>query len=180
MVDHPEVRTLGDNVFRPQCSKRRILGERTGLFQFLECLHIFSKYLLVQSIHSGFSHKNAKFGCNIFHHNLVGGNLLSAHVFNFEDIKDQSPCLPISSLLKNTVIFMPSQVLIGLFQVHAVVLNLPLKMCQKQAMERFDHEGGLSGNEAHRVVGQMNGVFRKAGLPQKKEGFASIVVSVSK
>ena len=124
-----------------------------------------------------FSQK-CEIGCNIFHHNLVGGNLSSDHVYNFEDIKDQSPCLPISSLLKNTVIFMPSQVLIGLFQVHAVVLNLPLKLCQKQAMERIAHEGGLSGNEAHRVVGQMNGVFRKAGLPHKKEGFASILVSI--
>ena len=60
--------------------------------------------------------------------------------------------------------------------MHAVVLDLPTKLCAQQARDRMGHEGNLSGNEAHRVVGQMSGAFRKAGLPSKKEGLASILV----
>ena len=61
-------------------------------------------------------------------------------------------------------------------QVHAVLLNLPMKLCVDQATNRIAHEGNLSGEAARTVIQQMNRQFQAAGQPSHVEGFLSILV----
>ena len=58
-----------------------------------------------------------------------------------------------------------------------MVLDLPVELCAAQAMGRRDHEGGLQGPEARRVVLNMTGKLRKEGYPTKSEGLRSVIVS---
>lgn len=62
-------------------------------------------------------------------------------------------------------------------QAHAVVLGLPAKVCASRAAARVDHEGGVQGPTAPRVVQMMHSQLTKAGPPSKAEGLASIMVS---
>jgi hypothetical protein len=48
-------------------------------------------------------------------------------------------------------------------RAHAIVLRLPVKLCTARAAQRTDHEGGVQGRGAARVVGQMHSQFVKAG-----------------
>ncbi len=41
-------------------------------------------------------------------------------------------------------------------QAHAVVLGLPAKVCAGRAAARVDHEGGVQGPSAPRVVHMMH------------------------
>ncbi len=61
-------------------------------------------------------------------------------------------------------------------QAHAVVLGLPAKVCAGRAAARVDHEGGVQGPSAPRVVHMMHSQLMKAGPPTKAEGLTSILV----
>ncbi len=61
-------------------------------------------------------------------------------------------------------------------QAHAVVLGLPAKVCAGRAAARVDHEGGVQGPSAPRVVHMMHSQLTKAGPPTKAEGLTSIMV----
>lgn len=61
-------------------------------------------------------------------------------------------------------------------QAHAVVLGLPAKVCAGRAAARVDHEGGVQGPSAPRVVHMMHSQLIKAGPPTKAEGLTSIMV----
>lgn len=61
-------------------------------------------------------------------------------------------------------------------QAHAVVLGLPAKVCAGRAAARVDHEGGVQGPSAPRVVHMMHSQLIKAGPPTKAEGLSSIMV----
>lgn len=61
-------------------------------------------------------------------------------------------------------------------QVHAIVLDLPAKVCARQAMGREQHEGGVQGAEAERISYSVVSRLHKEGLPAKAEGFSSITV----
>lgn len=54
---------------------------------------------------------------------------------------------------------------------HAVVLDLPAKMCISRSVKRTEHEGNLQGSKAAIVVNQM---LKKKELPKLSEGFARI------
>ncbi|KAL7095283.1 hypothetical protein ACP275_10G013800 [Erythranthe tilingii] len=54
---------------------------------------------------------------------------------------------------------------------HAVVLNLPTKLCISRSVERTEHEGNLYGVKAAAVVNQM---VPKKELPKLSEGFDRI------
>lgn len=72
---------------------------------------------------------------------------------------------------------LPRQKFVCLRQAHAVVLGLPAKLCASRAAARVDHEGGVQGPTAPRVVQMMHSQLTKAGPPSKAEGLASIMVS---
>ncbi|KAL0029264.1 hypothetical protein WJX79_006184 [Trebouxia sp. C0005] len=61
-------------------------------------------------------------------------------------------------------------------EAHAVVLGLPAKVCAGRAAARVDHEGGVQGPSAPRVVHMMHSQLIKAGPPTKAEGLSSIMV----
>lgn len=54
---------------------------------------------------------------------------------------------------------------------HAVVLDLPAKMCISRSVKRTDHEGKLQGGKAAVVINQM---LQKKELPKLREGFNRI------
>ncbi|EYU41929.1 hypothetical protein MIMGU_mgv1a002834mg [Erythranthe guttata] len=56
-------------------------------------------------------------------------------------------------------------------EIHAVVLNLPTKLCISRSVERTEHEGNLYGVKAAAVVNQM---LPKKELPKLSEGFNRI------
>ncbi|XP_009376416.2 transcription factor bHLH140 [Pyrus x bretschneideri] len=55
--------------------------------------------------------------------------------------------------------------------VHAVVLDLPAKLCISRSVKRMGHEGNLQGGRAAAVVNRM---LQKKELPKLSEGFARI------
>ncbi|KAJ6303469.1 hypothetical protein OIU77_017365 [Salix suchowensis] len=55
---------------------------------------------------------------------------------------------------------------------HAVVLDLPAKLCISRSIKRTGHEGNLQGGKAAAVVNRM---LQKKELPKLNEGFARIV-----
>ncbi|XP_008243317.1 PREDICTED: transcription factor bHLH140 [Prunus mume] len=55
--------------------------------------------------------------------------------------------------------------------VHAVVLDLPAKLCISRSVKRTGHEGNLQGGRAAAVVNRM---LQKKELPKLSEGFARI------
>lgn len=55
--------------------------------------------------------------------------------------------------------------------VHAVVLDLPAKLCISQSAKRTGHEGNLQGGKAAAVVNRM---LQKKELPKLSEGFNRI------
>ncbi|TQD94260.1 hypothetical protein C1H46_020074 [Malus baccata] len=55
--------------------------------------------------------------------------------------------------------------------VHAVVLDLPAKLCISRSVKRTGHEGNLQGGRAAVVVNRM---LQKKELPKLSEGFARI------
>ncbi|KAM0061235.1 putative Macro domain, histidine triad, aprataxin, aprataxin, C2HE/C2H2/C2HC zinc finger [Helianthus debilis subsp. tardiflorus] len=55
--------------------------------------------------------------------------------------------------------------------IHAVVLDLPAKLCISRSVKRTGHEGNLQGGKAAAVVHQM---LRKKELPKLNEGFTRI------
>ncbi|KAK3032830.1 hypothetical protein RJ639_037007 [Escallonia herrerae] len=55
--------------------------------------------------------------------------------------------------------------------VHAVVLDLPAKLCISRSVKRRGHEGNLQGGKAAAVVNQM---LQKKELPKLSEGFSRI------
>lgn len=55
--------------------------------------------------------------------------------------------------------------------VHAVVLDLPAKLCISRSVKRTGHEGNLQGGKAAAVVNQM---LQKKELPKLSEGFSRI------
>ncbi|XP_031280257.1 transcription factor bHLH140-like isoform X1 [Pistacia vera] len=57
-------------------------------------------------------------------------------------------------------------------EMHAVVLDLPAKLCVSRSVKRTDHEGNLQGGKAAAVV---NSMLRKKELPKLSEGFSRIV-----
>lgn len=61
-------------------------------------------------------------------------------------------------------------------QAHAVVLDLPAKLCANRATNRVDHEGGLDGPKAKQAVYRMGSQLAKAGPPQASEGLSSVMV----
>jgi len=69
-----------------------------------------------------------------------------------------------------------SSMLCSGMQVHAVVLGLPAKVCAGRAAARVDHEGGVQGPSAPRVVHMMHSQLIKAGPPTKAEGLTSVMV----
>ncbi|KAM1597842.1 hypothetical protein EV1_032613 [Malus domestica] len=56
-------------------------------------------------------------------------------------------------------------------EVHAVVLDLPAKLCISRSVKRTGHEGNLQGGRAAAVV---NRLLQKKELPKLSEGFARI------
>jgi len=69
-----------------------------------------------------------------------------------------------------------SSMLCAGMQAHAVVLGLPAKVCAGRAAARVDHEGGVQGPSAPRVVHMMHSQLIKAGPPTKAEGLTTIMV----
>ncbi|KAL6987864.1 Carboxylic ester hydrolase [Sarracenia purpurea var. burkii] len=57
--------------------------------------------------------------------------------------------------------------------VHAVVLDLPAKICISQSVKRVGHEGNLQGGKAAAVVNKM---LQKKELPKLSEGFSRITI----
>lgn len=55
--------------------------------------------------------------------------------------------------------------------VHAVVLDLPARLCISRSVNRTGHEGNLQGGKAAAVVNRM---LQKKELPQLSEGFSRI------
>ncbi|KAF7845305.1 Transcription factor bHLH140 [Senna tora] len=55
--------------------------------------------------------------------------------------------------------------------VHAVVLDLPAKLCISRSVKRTGHEGNLQGGKAAAVVNRM---LQKKELPKLSEGFSRI------
>ncbi|KAI3771334.1 hypothetical protein L6452_02496 [Arctium lappa] len=55
--------------------------------------------------------------------------------------------------------------------VHAVVLDLPAKLCISRSVKRTGHEGNLQGGKAAAVVNRM---LQKKELPKLNEGFSRI------
>lgn len=55
--------------------------------------------------------------------------------------------------------------------VHAVVLDLPAKVCISRSVKRTGHEGNLQGGKAAAVVNRM---LQKKELPKLNEGFSRI------
>ncbi|KAL9242587.1 hypothetical protein vseg_016573 [Gypsophila vaccaria] len=60
--------------------------------------------------------------------------------------------------------------------VHAVVLDLPAKLCISRSVNRVDHEGNLQGGKAAAVVNRM---LQKKELPKLSEGFSRITICQS-
>ncbi|KAL8196717.1 hypothetical protein R6Q57_024560 [Mikania cordata] len=58
-----------------------------------------------------------------------------------------------------------------LVDVHAVVLDLPAKLCISRSVNRTGHEGNLQGGKAAAVVNRM---LQKKELPKLNEGFTRI------
>ncbi|XP_059668025.1 transcription factor bHLH140 isoform X2 [Cornus florida] len=58
-----------------------------------------------------------------------------------------------------------------LVDVHAVVLDLPAKLCISRSVKRTGHEGNLQGGKAAAVVNRM---LQKKELPKLSEGFSRI------
>lgn len=56
-------------------------------------------------------------------------------------------------------------------EVHAVVLDLPAKLCISRSVKRTGHEGNLQGGKAAAVVNRM---LQKKELPKLSEGFSRI------
>ena len=56
--------------------------------------------------------------------------------------------------------------------VHAVVLDLPAKLCISWAVKRVGHEGNLQGGKAAAVVNRM---LKKKKLPNTNEEFSRIM-----
>ncbi|CAI9097274.1 OLC1v1033664C3 [Oldenlandia corymbosa var. corymbosa] len=56
-------------------------------------------------------------------------------------------------------------------QKHAVVLDLPAKLCISRSVKRTDHEGNLQGGKAAAVVNRM---LQKKEAPKLSEGFSRI------
>ena len=61
-------------------------------------------------------------------------------------------------------------------QAHAVVLDLPAKLCANRATKRVDHEGGLDGHKAKQAVYRMGSQLANAGPPRASEGLSSVMV----
>lgn len=59
----------------------------------------------------------------------------------------------------------------GQVDVHAVVLDLPAKLCISRSVKRVGHEGKLQGGKAAAVVNRM---LQKKELPKLSEGFSRI------
>ncbi|KAI9154186.1 hypothetical protein LWI28_022347 [Acer negundo] len=57
-------------------------------------------------------------------------------------------------------------------EVHAVVLDLPAKLCISRSVKRTGHEGNLQGGKAAAVVNRM---LQKKELPKLSEGFSRIM-----
>lgn len=57
--------------------------------------------------------------------------------------------------------------------VHAVVLDLPAKLCISRSVKRIEHEGKLQGGKAAAVVNRM---LQKKELPKLSEGFSRITL----
>lgn len=57
--------------------------------------------------------------------------------------------------------------------VHAVVLDLPAKLCISRSVKRTGHEGNLQGGKAAAVVNRM---LQKKELPKLSEGFSRIML----
>ncbi|XP_073525788.1 uncharacterized protein [Phyllobates terribilis] len=57
------------------------------------------------------------------------------------------------------------------FDLHAVVLDLPAKLCISRCVKRTDHEGKLQGGKAAAVVNRM---LQKKELPKLSEGYCRI------
>lgn len=57
--------------------------------------------------------------------------------------------------------------------VHAVVLDLPAKLCISRSVKRTGHEGNLQGGKAAAVVNRM---LQKKELPKLSEGFSRITI----
>lgn len=60
--------------------------------------------------------------------------------------------------------------------VHAVVLDLPAKLCISRSVKRKGHEGNLQGGKAAAVVNRM---LQKKELPTLSEGFSRITICQS-
>ncbi|KAJ7555676.1 hypothetical protein O6H91_05G050100 [Diphasiastrum complanatum] len=58
-------------------------------------------------------------------------------------------------------------------EAHAVVLDLPLKLCIQRAMKRTAHEGGLQGAN---VGGPIARISHDLKLPDLKEGFTRVTI----
>lgn len=61
-------------------------------------------------------------------------------------------------------------------QTHALVLDLPAKLCAERAAARVDHEGGLDGPGAKSAVYRLKSQLDKAGRPEASEGLTSVMV----
>lgn len=57
--------------------------------------------------------------------------------------------------------------------VHAVVLDLPAKVCISRSVKRSGHEGNLQGGKAAAVVNRM---LQKKELPKLNEGFSRVTI----
>ncbi|XP_047342157.1 transcription factor bHLH140 isoform X2 [Impatiens glandulifera] len=57
--------------------------------------------------------------------------------------------------------------------VHAIVLDLPAKLCISRSVKRTEHEGNLQGGKAAAVVNRM---LQKKELPKLTEGYSRITV----
>nr|GEU49869.1 transcription factor bHLH140 [Tanacetum cinerariifolium] len=57
--------------------------------------------------------------------------------------------------------------------IHAVVLDLPAKLCISRSVKRTGHEGNLQGGKAAAVVNRM---MQKKELPKLNEGFSRITI----
>lgn len=60
--------------------------------------------------------------------------------------------------------------------VHAIVLDLPAKLCISRSVKRTGHEGNLQGGKAAAVVNRM---LQKKELPKLSEGFNRITFCLS-
>lgn len=57
--------------------------------------------------------------------------------------------------------------------VHAVVLDLPAKLCISRVVNRTGHDGNLQGGKAAAVVNRM---LQKKEIPKLNEGFCRITI----